>query len=307
MSTTFVEISKSEHGHGGAGWEFGTCLWSPTVNRKGADRYSLMREPQRDDRVIHFYRDVYNQRLDTWLIGESKVSLPARVVTEAPPTPGAWGGMASYYRIELGDYRQFASPLTLSTLLEQYADEIRDDLSSGRYRFYPFTTHGAEIRTVQGIYLARCPLTLETIIQRAVLLEGATLAANDPTLTHVEFSEARRLVRERYFFARNPALVRAAKQHHGYTCQVCEFNFHATYGDLGEKFIEAHHLDPLSERPESQWTDELTTSVDRIAVLCSNCHRMVHRRRPAYSLDELRQHLAKCNATFQTSTNSMQM
>jgi hypothetical protein len=25
----FVEITKENHAHGGPGWEFGTCLWSP--------------------------------------------------------------------------------------------------------------------------------------------------------------------------------------------------------------------------------------------------------------------------------------
>lgn len=52
--SVFVEITKSVHQHGGAGWEFGRCLWSPTRNRAGQDPYRLMREPQRDDLVLHF-------------------------------------------------------------------------------------------------------------------------------------------------------------------------------------------------------------------------------------------------------------
>ena len=39
----WIEITKSEHKHGGYGWEFGTCLWSPNRNRAGSDSYSLMR------------------------------------------------------------------------------------------------------------------------------------------------------------------------------------------------------------------------------------------------------------------------
>ncbi len=40
---------------------------------------------------------------------------------------------------------------------------------------------------------------------------------------------------------------------------------------------------------ELEWTDELQTSVDDITVLCANCHRMIHRRKPALSLTELKQ------------------
>ena len=62
MKTTnniWVEITKSEHKHGGDGWEFGTCLWSPSKNRAGNDRYGIMREPKQGETVLHFYNDVW--------------------------------------------------------------------------------------------------------------------------------------------------------------------------------------------------------------------------------------------------------
>lgn len=45
----FIEITKSEHDHGGQGWNFGTCLWSPSKNRNGKDSYKLMRKPKKRD------------------------------------------------------------------------------------------------------------------------------------------------------------------------------------------------------------------------------------------------------------------
>jgi hypothetical protein len=196
--------------------------------------------------------------------------------------------MSPYYRIDLADYREFESPVTLPMLLNEYGDQIRDDLRAYSGDFYPFNTHGDTLRTVQGIYLAHCPVTLESIIQRAMLLEGVTTEVGDPSQTHEEFTESRRLARERYFFARNAKLVQTAKKAHGYTCQTCGFNFLKTYGEIGAAFIEAHHLDPLSERPESEWSESLKTTIDGIAVLCANCHRMIHRRRPALSMDTIR-------------------
>lgn len=54
-------------------------------------------------------------------------------------------------------------------------------------------------------------------------------------------------------------------------CQVCGFSFFDKYGELGQGFIEAHHKLPLSE------TKETKTTRDDIALLCSNCHRIIHR------------------------------
>lgn len=99
-------------------------------------------------------------------------------------------------------------------------------------------------------------------------------------------------MKERYFFSRNPALARAAKERFGTACQACGFDFGAAYGAVGDGYAEVHHLSPLSERPEGDWSQRLTTSVDQVAVLCANCHRVVHRRRPALTMDELRAVLA---------------
>src|SRR5688572_9361229 len=38
---------------------------------------------------------------------------------------------------------------------------------------------------------------------------------------------------------------------------------------LGEGYAEVHHLSPLSERPEGDWDDRITTSLDQVAV-CAN-------------------------------------
>jgi 5-methylcytosine-specific restriction protein A len=74
----------------------------------------------------------------------------------------------------------------------------------------------------------------------------------------------------------------------GYTCLVCGFDFAATYGPIGEHYIECHHMNPLSERPEEEQLDGTTTSVEEVVVVCANCHRMLHRRRPALEVAVLK-------------------
>ena len=53
--------------------------------------------------------------------------------------------------------------------------------------------------------------------------------------------------------------------------------------DLGEGFIECHHVTPVSELRAGT-----RTRLSDLAVVCSNCHRMLHRRRPWLTAAELR-------------------
>ncbi|MEP2706193.1 MAG: HNH endonuclease [Roseibium sp.] len=58
-------------------------------------------------------------------------------------------------------------------------------------------------------------------------------------------------------------------------CEVpgCEFDFKKTYGEIGEGFAEIHHLSPLSNAPNNG----MMTNLNDLAVVCSNCHAMIHR------------------------------
>jgi 5-methylcytosine-specific restriction protein A len=67
-------------------------------------------------------------------------------------------------------------------------------------------------------------------------------------------------------------------------CEVCGFDFHEAYGDLGKGFLECHHKIPLHEL-----TDEVVTNLDDLALLCANCHRMVHASVPWLTLEQLRE------------------
>lgn len=74
---------------------------------------------------------------------------------------------------------------------------------------------------------------------------------------------------------RHPRAAKEAKAHHGTNCQACDFSFATKYGAIGEGFIEAHHRYPLGQLEEGVPVN-YNVATDFL-VLCSNCHRMIHR------------------------------
>jgi hypothetical protein len=107
----------------------------------------------------------------------------------------------------------------------------------------------------------------------------------DDELTFPEGKELFRLHRSK---ERNRFLIDVAKGKYlkldpKLRCQVCKFSFAERYGELGEGFIEAHHTLPVSEL-----TQESKTKIEDLAFVCSNCHRMLHRKRPWKTLEDLK-------------------
>ena len=83
---------------------------------------------------------------------------------------------------------------------------------------------------------------------------------------------------------RNRAARQKCLENSNFTCSVCGFNFYKVYGEIGKDFIEVHHTKPLSS-----YNEEHEVLQSELVALCSNCHSMVHRRRPMpYSIDEIK-------------------
>lgn len=65
-------------------------------------------------------------------------------------------------------------------------------------------------------------------------------------------------------------------------CEVCDFDFGTSYGRRGQGYIEVHHRIPLHV------TGPTRTTLEDLALLCSNCHRMIHHTSPWLTVDELK-------------------
>lgn len=70
-----------------------------------------------------------------------------------------------------------------------------------------------------------------------------------------------------------------------FNCTVCGFNFTEMYGEIDKEFIHVHHLLELNQIGEEYVVDPIKD----LRPVCPNCHAMLHKRKPAYSLEELKE------------------
>ena len=88
---------------------------------------------------------------------------------------------------------------------------------------------------------------------------------------------------------RNQMVVRnKKKQATSLDCEVCGFSFSRAYGSAASEYCEVHHLLPLSDVEHST-----RTRMEDLAILCANCHRVVHLDNPPHTLNQVRSMLIK--------------
>jgi 5-methylcytosine-specific restriction enzyme A len=92
---------------------------------------------------------------------------------------------------------------------------------------------------------------------------------------------------------RNAAIVKAKKASvlkatGRLCCEVCRFDFKEFYGETGDGFCEVHHLQPLSKAD-----GRIKTELIDLAVICSNCHRIIHLLDPMPSIENLSKSLKR--------------
>lgn len=91
---------------------------------------------------------------------------------------------------------------------------------------------------------------------------------------------------------RNPALAKRKKEEVLRTtgrlaCEACDFEFGKVYPVIGDNFCEVHHRAPLALASKAR-----VVKLADLAILCANCHRMIHRTRPVESVLDFRRRLA---------------
>ncbi|MBC6437175.1 MAG: HNH endonuclease [Rhodobacteraceae bacterium] len=158
--------------------------------------------------------------------------------------------------------------------------------------------HAAEI--AKGVNFSELRKTADRLIRLKFEIFGQTNAGSAhrlitaealPEVDAEEISgrEGRILTRLHVYRERDRTLVKRAKDHHRamtdgkLACEVCGKVSVNLYGDAGDRIIEAHHKVPIEElQPDSE-----TTTAD-LAMVCANCHRVIHSRKPCLTVREVR-------------------
>lgn len=89
-------------------------------------------------------------------------------------------------------------------------------------------------------------------------------------------------------YERNLEARKKCIEKYGCKCFLCGFDFSKKYGAIGEGIIEVHHIKPLSQIKSEYVVDPIKDLIP----ICPNCHTMVHRKKPPYTIEEMQNILA---------------
>ncbi len=77
-------------------------------------------------------------------------------------------------------------------------------------------------------------------------------------------------------------------------CHLCCFDFEEFYGELGQGYIEIHHIKPIFMFEDEDNQKSIEEALANVIPVCANCHRVIHRNRLSpISIDEMKQKINK--------------
>jgi len=87
------------------------------------------------------------------------------------------------------------------------------------------------------------------------------------------------------FRKRNRAIIEAKKDamKDNYKCEICRFSYIKTFGKSIRECLEVHHKNPLYEIKK-----KVVTNINDLLLICPNCHRAIHTKKPPLTPDRLK-------------------
>ena len=128
--------------------KLGNVLWTPSKDKGGADRYSLMREIQQGDIILHLIDN-------SSIVG---VSVAKASYSEEEINQGTtWDGPG--YIVLLENYIQFDNPLSRSEFLIETNRSLLDSIRESNKVFY-----NSKLNLNEGAYLTKAPYKLVELL-----------------------------------------------------------------------------------------------------------------------------------------------
>jgi 5-methylcytosine-specific restriction enzyme A len=166
------------------------------------------------------------------------------------------------------------------------------DIATRHPNYTGTPTNGGRLdREVLADFMARpdemrlCAAAIRDALQRGEL---PPLTRSDVDVDAVAAEEGgvllrQHLHRERDARLRSQKLAAVLRVGGVIACEVCGFDFERAYGERGRGYIECHHRTPLFSSGSTK------TRLRDLALICSNCHRMIHRTKSWLLPEQLKQ------------------
>ncbi len=270
----------------------GERLWSPTETKGRQRRYRLMRRVKADDLILHFVKGPYEaQASGRRFIGYSKANGAVEETSEEPPDPGVYRGRGPFLVVPLRDFTAFLSPIYSNEFSDAFADEIAAEIPywTGKYHTFCIKPKAGRIEPNNGFYLTECSQLVFKLVSD---LQSTGIGGEDDVKRSsrvlkavIEGSES---IRESRYFSRNKRLAEEAKQRDTWTCQGCGLCPGLLYRTWGKRAIECHHLYAFGSQQRVEGAKLRETTLDDVVSLCPTCHRVIHKRKPPLTIEELR-------------------
>jgi len=139
----------------------------------------------------------------------------------------------------------------------------------------------SELTSRLGLSLCDRKVFIELLDNQNIESNQVAEELHDEHTTLIEGAKKQILINA---FERNAKARATCIQHWKSVCVVCGKDMGDTYGEIGKGYIHIHHIKPLSEIGSEYELDP----INDLRPVCPNCHAMIHSKRPAYTIDEIR-------------------
>lgn len=234
--------------HGGKGWEFGSCLWSPVFSKGDRKRKSwrLMENVNIGDIVLHLLKikGIYH-----W----TGISLACSKTIETsiePPEPAIWRDQAPYQRINIEYFEKIKIPFSIIEFYKLFEDELKTNFSKDNHNQFYSIRQGKLI--VDQKYFAECKEDIYDLFGEISNKIGFSpvfhfdqfIPTNNEPEAPDRASPGKVLV-EVNRYIRDTKLSRFVKEEYKWRCQICGERILLPNN---EYYSEGHHLQPLGDQ-----------------------------------------------------------
>lgn len=163
----WLEMSR-DASHGGDGWGFAECLWSPS-HKNPSGRWpfwELLLSVRKGDIVVH----LRGKGSRAAFVGHSVADADGYETSERPSVPGQWSYASSFYRVPLSAFVPLVEPIALGDVLRATRDELRTYFDRNRelprrtreHVFFVF--QAGRLQCLNGAYLSELSTSLAGIV-----------------------------------------------------------------------------------------------------------------------------------------------